>query len=143
MTVKQPPKPAFDLADLDTISACNKGFEFELKHPSSLIPLGMFITVLGVDSDRYREVTNERSDANTKKAIENRRAGRENDIVSAEQIDRNEIELLAALTTGWREIAWNGTPFAFNAANAMKLYRERPFIKNQVNAAISDMRNFI
>ena len=67
---KKPAAKAFDLADLDTVKACNAGAEIELKHPVTLAPVGIFVTVLGKDSDAFRGFMREVVDANLRqKAI--------------------------------------------------------------------------
>lgn len=143
MTSKQTPKPAFDLADLDTTGACNKGFELELLHPITKEPTGMFISVYGMHSDRYLELVNDRANKSMQQAATNRRMGKDPELETAEDMDAKELTLLAGMTFGWREIKWNGEAFSFSVPNAIRLYKERMWIKYQVNSAIYDIKNFM
>jgi hypothetical protein len=47
-------KLPFDLGSLDTIEACNKPAEIEIKHPVTLVGTGVFWSFVGKDSDIYR-----------------------------------------------------------------------------------------
>lgn len=131
-----------DLASLDTVAACNKGFELELLHPSSRKPLGMFITIYGKDSEVYNDIVHERINTTIRKRALEMRTGKDADIKTSQQIDEEEIELLVGCTISFRDINFNG-PYEYSIANAIKLYKQMPWIKDQVNRAIADISNFI
>ena len=48
-----------DLALLNTRKACNEPFKYELKHPITKEPLGVYVWVLGKDAEVIEEYTNE------------------------------------------------------------------------------------
>jgi len=60
---------SFDLAELDTISACDKGFELELIHPKLKTPMGWFVNILGSDSTEFRNFTRARGNENIRKIL--------------------------------------------------------------------------
>lgn len=45
---------SIDLASLDTQAACEQGAELELLHPATGQPLGVYLTLAGVDSRTHR-----------------------------------------------------------------------------------------
>ena len=137
MTKESAPKP-LDLSSLDPRDAANEGFEFELTHPVSKAPLGQFITVLGSDSDTYADILHERFNT----AIRQRASGGDIKPKTSEQIDAEELELLVACTKGFRNINWHGEDLNFTHQNAITLYKIG-WVKQQVNAAIVDISNFI
>lgn len=136
------PKPVFDLSALDTIKACNAGAEIELLHPVTKRPLGMFISIVGKDSDAFQAYIADKTDADRAKDFQ---ARRKNQVAEpkyfAEQKAEN-IQLLVNCTTGFRNVSFNG-PLSFNEANATKLYIGLPWVSEQVDKAIVDYENFI
>jgi hypothetical protein len=141
MTAKE--TSTIDLASLDTVKASNEGCELELRHPATKKALGQFITILGPDNDRLKELRRERADAQIAKRLTSVKSGKDVEPLTAEQVEEQEIELLAACTIGFRGINWGGSEFKFTIPNAMKLYRTFPWIKDQVNSGIADISNFI
>jgi len=141
----------FDLGDIDTVKAANKGFDVELYHPSTEEDTGIFITVLGKDSDEFQKISRQqnkkRIDRMTKNGFRPNKA-----TPSQEELDANGLELLAACTIGWKTIdgdeekdtiLFNGEELNFSVGAAKKLYTERPWVKEQVDIAIGDRANFI
>ena len=49
--------PVLDLASLDTAALCEQGAELELTHPATGAPLGVYLTLAGVDSKTWRKAT--------------------------------------------------------------------------------------
>lgn len=47
-------------------------------------------------------------------------------------------EMLADITVGWKNIEKDGKPIKFNKKNAIAIYKEFDFIKNQVLVFVSD-----
>lgn len=133
-------KNAFDLASLDTVAACNKPFEIEIKSVTGQ-PTGFFISVLGKDSDTYRSIVRGLADESLK-----RQAMGKVD-TSLDKIEQRNIDALVAVTTGWRfgdsnEVPLDGEPLAFNAANARKVYERLLPVRDQVAEAVNDLENF-
>ena len=136
-------KQSIDLATLDTTAACNKGAEIELKHPVTNAPLGVFITVLGRDSDTFKDyIRHSINDQIRKEAIAKKR-GRDMEVQTLEMREADTIELLTVCTVGWKNVVMGGNELPFNVANAKRVYSDRPWIRQQVNEAIGDLENFM
>ena len=116
-----------DLSELDTIVASGRGFELELRHPTSEKPLGQFITILGKDSEQFRA------------AKRNRVA----EPLTMEESEERSVMQLVAATTGFRNILYKGEKLEFSVANARRLYMEQLWIRRQVDKGIADLENFI
>jgi hypothetical protein len=88
-----------DLAVLDTVKGSNAGFEVSIYNPATNEDLGLFIMVLGKDSDEFQKV----SRAQQKKRMEKMsKGGFRNTNVPIESIEADGIQLLAAVTRSWR-----------------------------------------
>jgi hypothetical protein len=134
---------AFDLGSLDTIEACNKPAEIEIKHPVTGAATDVFISVLGRDSSVYRGIV--RTLAN--ETLAKRAQGKSVD-TSLDKIDDKNIEALVAVTTGWRTgdepvVIVKGERLDFSAANARRVYAELLPVRDQVQEAVDNLENFI
>jgi hypothetical protein len=135
--------PVVDLASLDTVAACDKGAEVELRHPTKGTGLGMFISVLGRDSSVFKNTSRNTVDQRLRRDALQARRGREAEVRTTAEIEQTNMELLVACTTGWRNIRHNGELLAFNAANVEMIYRAYPWIYDQINDAIGSLENFL
>src|SRR4051794_5847223 len=88
---------AFDLGSLDTIEACNTPAEIEIKHPVTMVGTGVFISVVGRDSDNYRGRIRGMADEQLRKQA----AGKSTE-TSLDKMEAKNIDALVAATTGWR-----------------------------------------
>ncbi len=145
-----------DLADMDTGAASDKGAEIELRHPTTNAKLGMFISVLGKDSEVFREHTKHRANERLRREAMAERTGKPLDPPTAEEAEEKAVELLTLCTTGWRQetkegdevkseasLFYKGEKLAFNVANCKRLYAEQLWIRRQVDVAIGDLENFM
>ncbi len=124
-----------DLSSLDVVAAAETGAEIEILHPVTGKELGITITIVGADSERYRK--NLRSLANSRL---NRKARK---TASLEEAEEDGLELLAKATLGWKGVVVDGAEIPFSPLEAKKLYKRFPWIKEQVDAAIADRRTFL
>lgn len=132
-----------DIGVFDTVSASNKGAEIELKHPVTKEPMGAFITVLGRDSDTFRQLIRRKVNAeNARRALAERR-GKTADPKTVEEAEAEGIDLLVACTTGWRGLTSGGHPLPFTEDAARDLYTKSPEIRRQIDEAIGDLELFI
>lgn len=140
-----------DLATFSTAAACEKGFDLELRHPVTREGLGVFITVAGQDSTAFRDHARRKANEALRRQFEAKRRGKDADAPTMEQIEADAIELLVAVTLGWRTeaggksepvIVWAGDRLECTPDNARRLYRER-FIREQVDEAVGDLANFL
>ncbi len=127
-----------DFADLDVSSAADSGATLHIEHPTTGEPLfteaGKPITVRvkGADSKSFRQEMHRLAEA---------QAGKRQKVTRA-KAETNAIELLASVTIGWDGIVWEGEPLKFSEENARMLYRERPWLREQVDEFIADRANF-
>lgn len=136
-----------DLASLSAKDASEKGYELELRHPVSREPLGVFITIVGAESETARNYLRKKANAKLRQEFENQRKGRDEEPPTVEQAEAEAVSLLAACTTGWRTgdastVTHGGKALEFNESNARFLYGER-WIRSQVDVAWSDLGNFM
>ena len=134
---------AFDISDFDTGVASDKGFKLELMHPTNNTPLGMFITVLGKHSQVFRDHIKEQINERLRRDANAERKGKPAAIPTAEDAERQAIELLVLCTTGWENIKYKGEILPFTTANAFTLYTEQLWVRSQVDDAIGELENFI
>ena len=154
----KPKAELFDIGSIDTVAASDAGTEVELLHPTTRKPLGVFISILGKHSNTFREIVRER--INRRAAAEQRAARRNKPLEprTAEEIEREGLELLAACSTGWRSetrdekgdvvanetvMVFKGEKLPFSTANALKVYTEMLWVREQIDEAIGDIENFI
>ena len=127
-----------DLKNLDLRAAAEKGATLTLRHPVTDEDLKtskgepITITVLGSDSREFRRKIDEIS----------RQRQRKKGTPSLAESDRMAAELLASVTRSWFGIEWEGKALECNAENAEMLYRERPWVRHQVDEFVADVGNF-
>lgn len=137
-----------DLAQLDTVGACNEGAEIELIHPVTQKPLGMFITILGKDSDVFRDHLRETIDDDIRRAAMAKKRGKNEELMTVAKSDERGLELLVLCTLSWRTddkqtIKFRGEELVCSVPNVKKLYEGLPWVKKQVDEGIADLENFI
>lgn len=136
---------SFDLGSIDTIAACNKPFELEIKHPATGLGTGVFISVLGRDSDVYRGRVRAMADQAMRLAA----IGKPNpNDASLDKAEAKSIEALVAATVGWRTgddptVSVKGEKLSFTPENVARVYRELLPVREQVQGAINDVANFM
>jgi hypothetical protein len=142
-------KKTVDLSTLDTTTACNSGAQIELRHPATNVPLGIFIGVLGRDSDVFKEYIRTSINSQLRKEAMAKKRGRDVDVATMEQREVESIELLVTCTTGWNSgddnptITMEGEALPFNISNAKRVYTKMSWIRDQVNQGIGDLENFL
>lgn len=135
-------KASFDLNSLDTIAACNKPFEVEIKDVHGN-PTGFFISVLGRDSDVYRKLVREEADAELRQQARGKREPE-----SIDKIEDKNLKGLVAATVSWRfgeskTVPLDGEELECTPANARKVYERLLPVRNQVQEAIANVENFM
>ena len=121
-------KNVIDLASLDTAARCEQGAELELRHPRTDAGMGVFITLVGIDSRTYRKARAEMIDRQLA------RRGRPD----FDERQESTVSALAACTTGWRNVVLDGKELPCTPENARTLYTRFPWIREQVDAFTSD-----
>lgn len=132
-----------DLTALDTVGAANRGAELQLKHPLTQEPLDAFITILGRDSDTFQQAFRRKVNARAAREAITRKRGRDVEPPTLEDHEADALDLIVACTTGWRGLSQGSDPLDFSADAARTLYTSHPWIKAQVDAAMSDLAVFM
>ena len=129
--------------DLNDLKPKSDTVEVILMHPSTGDPLTkadgteMSITVYGTHSKVYRAVDFEQKNKYLQKARKQRKID-----IKAEDIESNGLEVLSKLVKEW-DIVISGKCPELTVDNAMNLFRDYPWIKDQVEEAISDTNSFM
>lgn len=132
-----------DLSTLDTLKAAEDGMTLEVRHPTTGAVLSngdgraVALILAGADSERSKRA---------ERAATNRRlkmAGRRSATITAEELEADALEVLAACTLGWSGFAVNGQELECTPANAKQLYGQYPWLREQADAFRSDRANFL
>jgi hypothetical protein len=127
-----------DISLLDTIANSNAGEKVYLVHPATSEPFTnadgspMYITVLGQDSDKWRD---------NRHTILDRRNALKKSKVPAKEIDMTLINSLAAITSGW-SITLGGQQPSCTPDNVRAVYVKYPWVMRQIQAYFDDESNF-
>jgi len=121
-----------DISSLYTTEAHNAGSEMRVKGPDGK-ETDFYIMVAGVDSDVWRDDIKQRQ----RKALAAAMSGE-----AAEEVD-DSAERLAAATIGWKGLEAEGVAVDFTMDRAADLYRNAPYLLDQVNRYIGDRANFM
>lgn len=136
---------AFDLGSLDTIEACNKPVEIEIRHPVTLEGTGVFFSIYGKDSEAFRSRVRAMADETLRKQATGKTSAAD---ASIDKLEAKNIDALVAATAGWRTgdepaVTVKGERLEFSPANARRVYAELLPIREQVGEAINDLANFM
>lgn len=141
---------AYDLGDMDLAAAAARGAELELRHPATGQPIGILIRLAGADSQTYLDAQRRILDL---AARDGKRT------VDSSVYERRAAELAAAVTMGWAYksqkgarldsyervegmIPWRGQELPFSDENAINVYLERRWIREQIESFINVRANF-
>lgn len=139
--------------DLGKVIAADKPAEFEVKHPVTGAKTGVFITVFGKHSGVFRDRMNNNIDRKARQAATDAGAGVPPAVQSFAEQQRENEELLAACTAGWRDtedkapegkLSFKGKWLDCNFDNAVMVYSDHDmrWLREQVNEQIGNLENF-
>lgn len=128
-----------ELSNYNLAQQADVGFTFEITHPATGEKLGGFVTVRGDESKTIQTY-------NRKKLVEfqkrqNQNKAKDLSYTPAEYEDMN-IEAAIVRVISWKNIKTNGDDLPFTKENADMLFREYPWIRDQVMEASRDLLNF-
>lgn len=129
----------YDLSDFDVLTS-NEGVWCDLVTPKGDPLLNcngdrMRIKVVGTDSPKFKQVESK---------IQERKLKNKQLITSSEAQREDTIELLSNASVDWENFYKNGKPLEkFSTAEVANLYREYPFIKEQIDRYIGNRINFL
>lgn len=132
-----------DLTSLNTTKACNDGADVEIRHPVTNVPLGVTIRVLGRDSDTFKEHTRDLLNTRLRREAMAAKRGKDADLRTVEVIETENMDLLVTCTLGWKNVSYGGQELPFEEANVRNIYKEFPWIYDQVNEAIGTLELFL
>lgn len=130
-----------DLA-FKTVESATAGAKLQLVHPFTKLPMEedgkpVCLLLAGTDSTQWqrcrRQLTKARIDAAAK--------SRTFEPTSVEQQEAEELTLLLSITLGWEHCAYGGES-TFSKELVRQLYEQEPWVREQVNAFITDRSNF-
>jgi len=103
-----------------------------VRHPMTGVDTDIVIEVFSRDSVAYKTATS---------AISKKFRKRKD--VTLEERETAAIELLGNVTKGWTNLEEKGKKLSFSIANAIRIYTELPWLRNQIDAFIGDEQNFL
>lgn len=124
-----------DFKNFDTISAAEKGFTYTFLDWDGN-ETDVTIDVIGVGSRVFNQAKARIDAAETK--AKSRGKPLDDDASNALWAD-----LLAKCTKGWKNVEEDGKEVPFNYDNAVRMYLAYPPLRNQVVAAIYDIRSMV
>ncbi len=145
-------KDVLDFDTLDTAAACSKPFEFELLHPISEKPLGVFISVYGPESDQFKARVRQEENRQRRRNFESARKGKGVEPSTLEEDEAQMISLVATLVAGWRTVTdgksepviiWKGEKLEHNPANVERWLATFSWVRKQIDEAAGKLENFI
>lgn len=131
-----------DLSNLDTVAASEQPYKLELLHPTSKKQLGIFIYIRGIQSNTYRDIQDELTNERIREGLEAQKTGK--DIVRTVQDSREiNIKQVAFCVVNWENVKLDGLELPFNFSNTIKLFTRFPWIRQQVEEGMSELKNFM
>jgi len=134
-----------DISELMTQDAHEEGAEVEIFHPSETVEvdgkrvkksLGVFVTVLGVDSKDYQVAV--------KKAVNSQVSRLKSTGALSEDATLGlEIAQVVAVIIGWRGIESGGEEVPYSNSKCLDLMTKSPWMRNQIDEFLGDRKNFI
>lgn len=128
--------------DLKDLKPKSDTVEVEIVHPNTQDPLKnedgsvMTITMYAPHSKEYKAVVHEQTNKRLKQTAKTKKID-----ITAQELERNGLELLAKVTKTWN-ITYGGEQPKFSVDAAVDLYDEVFWIKDQIEEAISDSLDF-
>ncbi len=132
----------FDISSIDTVAACNKPYELEIEHPTTKEKTGVFISIVGKDSDAYRQRVKAMANENMQRTAVLSQRGK-TDIPNLDKLEAKNIDALVAATVEWRNMVMDGETLDCTPENVRKVYTRILPIRDQVQEAINDLENFM
>lgn len=127
-----------DLKQLDLGAACDEGATLTLEHPTTGEPLDATIVLYGPDSQVVAKLRREQSDRTLARV---RRSGSKR--VTAAELELEACQFLATATKSWSGVEEHGQAVPFSYENAVRIYREHRWVREQVDRFVGDRGNFI
>lgn len=128
-----------ELSNYNLAEQAEAGYEFEIVHPGTGEKLGGFIKVRGNESRAVQNYNRRRFTEIQKR--ERRNKGKDVDY-SLDEIEDISVESAKVRVISWRNIKKEGSELPFTPENAEIVFREFPWIREQVMEASADLLHF-
>lgn len=126
---------SFDLNSLSGLSdAQEAGYEVEILHPKTGEPVGIMVKVSGPDSVKQK--------AGRSAVVEDRIAKKVRKVTPA-RAEHEANTLVAHSIISWSGVVNAGNAIDYSVANAIKLFEQHTWLREQIQAAADDRANFI
>lgn len=145
-------KEATDFDSLDSGAACEKSYEFELLHPTTDKPLGVFVSVLGPESGAFKNRVRKEVNRDRRRTFEAQRKGKNVEPQLLEEDEEFGVSLLTEVVTGWRTVKdgksepviyWKGEKLEFSKDNVGRWLMHFPWARKQISDESSKLENFL
>jgi hypothetical protein len=127
-----------DLASLDLTKASNDGAWITLKHPATGEELSGRIKIVGKDSTKFTQLSEEFK----RKTLEDMKSNRTMS-QRLENAQEQSDSILVACTLDWEGMMLDGKDLEFTESNVKMVYNRFNWIKEQIDVAIADRANFL
>lgn len=125
-----------DLSQFDGLAqAQEEGVDVTIVHPKTGEDMGIKIRVVGPESKRQKRIRN--------MLVNDRLVRNRNRRVTAAELDTDALKISASSILSWQGIEINGKPFEYSEENSEYLLTNYPFIREQIDSAVSDRAVFI
>lgn len=128
-----------ELNNVNLAAQAAAGYNLELVHPATGDKLGGIITVRGDESKEVQNYNRKRFQELQKRERMNK--GKNTDYTIAE-IEYIGVESAIVRCMGWKNIKKDGIELEFNKENAEMVFRDYPWIRNQVMEAAANLSLF-
>ena len=130
-----------DLKKNDPAKAAEVGYTFTVVMPDGT-ETDAKITVRGANSAIVKNYSRRIYQEFKQREIQAKRRGREPDELTLEEVERLAAESAAVRVIDWQGIAEDGKELKFSREEAERVFREYPFIREQVMTESDNVFNF-
>lgn len=123
-----------DLSKLESISNHEEGAECQILSPSDGKLTDVYIKLKGIDSKEWRS----QKKRQTAKLLSAKASGKLEEL----DFDALDVDALVACTIDWRGITKDNKPYPFSKKNVEALYKQSPYIVQQLLDFIGVRQNF-
>lgn len=131
-----------DLKKTNYAETAEIGFEFELLLPGDNTPSGAKITVRGDQSKTVKAYARKKYAEFKAREQAMRRRGKGDEEMTLEEAEDLAIEAAVVRVIGWKGISEGGVPVEFTKENASRVFRDHPWIREQIMEVAQDILNF-
>ena len=142
--------PPFDFDALDLAAAAETPFEFEMNHPDTGAGLGVFVSVIGAESETFQQYL--RAEANALRLKAYRQRGKPDVPPTIEEEEETGLRALSACVKAWRTVIDGksepaifiaGKRMEFGADNVLLWLRKFRWVRGQINEETASLANFV